>query len=179
MREQLLAREGRSRQSTHGHPLLGARLGVIAATPDSHHWEKDLGGNGADEGALYRENGRAVLPVAAFAELALAAAKEAQPEKAWTVSGLEMHEPLVVSESAPRVQQVSLSLADGGATLRVHTRDAERGEAQGWVLHAVARMKPSHVSTGRRGRPSTKNEEGLRPDERTTRKSSTSLAATR
>ncbi|GAA2441834.1 hypothetical protein GCM10010191_67630 [Actinomadura vinacea] len=78
------------------HPLLGAHVELPAE--ERHAWRADLGAALWDWPAGARVHGLRVLPVAAFAEIALAAGAEALGLDAVRVNGLWLERPLALAE---------------------------------------------------------------------------------
>jgi hypothetical protein len=129
------------------HPLLGIPMRAIADHRDSHHWERELDPDHLHFAGVYRENGATVLPLAAIAELALAATAHVHPGTGWGLSSVDLHQPLVFGGAERRLMQVSLASAAAAATVRVYTRPIEAEEiGAGWALHATAIMRPEKPS---------------------------------
>jgi Polyketide synthase dehydratase len=120
--------------------LLGEPLKPAADAPTVRRWERDVGQGASPFPILYRQPEGDLVPMAAFAEMALAAAREALPNASgWRVQSLEMHEPLVLAADAGRVLQAVLSSESAlSPALRVYSRSLAHGPA--WSLHATARM---------------------------------------
>ncbi|WP_218160453.1 type I polyketide synthase [Amycolatopsis marina] len=115
------------------HPLLGAH---VESPVDSRHlWRADLGSAVQPWLSDHRIDGRAVLPGAAYAEMANAAARTAFGAAAEqvAVTSLVMHQPLALGEHTA----VTTTLApesDHGGSVTVHTRP----DGGTWELHASA-----------------------------------------
>jgi hybrid polyketide synthase/nonribosomal peptide synthetase FtdB len=111
------------------HPLLGRRL--TAAYPT---WESSLGG----ERLAYLEDhvlqGTVILPGAAYAEMALAAAAELQGRAA--VRDLEFKQALALPSRADTIVQ----LATGAKGDRFEILSASRGERSRWTLNATGTL---------------------------------------
>jgi acyl transferase domain-containing protein/NAD(P)-dependent dehydrogenase (short-subunit alcohol dehydrogenase family)/acyl carrier protein len=115
------------------HPLLGAAIedpsgeGFAMSgrvSPDSHPWLLD-----------HTAFGVALLPGAAFLELALRAGLEAG---APVVEELALEAPLVLAEGEEALLRVSVGGADerGGREISIHSRPADAGEGEAWTRHA-------------------------------------------
>ncbi len=129
-------------------PFLGTPMRAIAALRGSYHWERELDPNDLEFSGTYHEGGATVLPLSAFAEMALAATAHAYPGDGWGFSSVDIHQPLVIGTAERRVMQVSLASAAAGATVRVYTRPVE-AESPGavWALHATAILRPEKLPT--------------------------------
>ncbi|WP_116047453.1 type I polyketide synthase [Amycolatopsis palatopharyngis] len=115
------------------HPLLGAH---VESPADSRHlWRADLGSAVQPWLCDHRIDGRAVLPGAAFVEMANAAARTAFEVAAEQVAitALVMHEPLPLGEHTAVTTTLTPESGDS-ASVTVHTRRT----GAGWVLHASA-----------------------------------------
>jgi acyl transferase domain-containing protein len=124
------------------HPLLGHSMPSSAARPDCVFWEKDVVPQSRPYPGFQIVGGQRVVSSATFVHLALAAAKEVLTDDCPTISGLELHRPLVFSDAEPSVVQVSVSPNEvGNHVFHVHSRlgDSPRADPE-WVLHATARL---------------------------------------
>ncbi|SCL23206.1 Acyl transferase domain-containing protein [Micromonospora pallida] len=135
-----------------GHPLLGRRINTAVPTFDN---VLDAGGFLGD----HRIHGAALLPMTAYLELALAAHGGTAPAQ---VTDLMLHQPLVLSDDAPRSVQVVLTPAAGAGagwlqgspatqkavtgdpcyhlsngTVQVFSQPATGGHDQPWTRHAT------------------------------------------
>jgi acyl transferase domain-containing protein/acyl carrier protein len=115
------------------HPLLGAAIedpsgeGFAMSgrvSPDSHPWLLD-----------HTAFGVALLPGAAFLELALRAGSEAG---APVVEELALEAPLVLAEGEEALLRVSVGGAGerGRRELSIHSRPGDAGEGEAWTRHA-------------------------------------------
>ncbi|HEY0993168.1 MAG TPA: amino acid adenylation domain-containing protein [Kofleriaceae bacterium] len=128
------------RADPSAHPLLGAPV-VLAHAPRHRVWQAI-----ADLGRLpyiddHRVQGLAVLPGAAYVEMAMAAAAQVFGAEKRALSEFEFHRLLFVPEDGARILQTSVVI-DGdltGATFEVHSRPADATDAP-WTLHASARI---------------------------------------
>ncbi len=127
------------------HPLLGRRLG-LAREPGAAVWQRDL-----DAGSLpflldHRVGGRAVMPAAAFIEMALAAAAGSGSAGSRALVDLRLHRGLPLPAGERRTLQVArVPGRDGGFALTVHGRPAGGGDAD-WTLHATAEVAPGDAA---------------------------------
>ncbi|MCO5994844.1 type I polyketide synthase [Actinoallomurus rhizosphaericola] len=103
------------RGATGLHPLLGAHVELPGE--DRHVWSADVGA--AASPWADRPFGHPLLPAAAYAEIALAAGTELLGPDA-AVSGLHLHRPVPLDEHTTLT--TSVTLADDGATVEIHTR---------------------------------------------------------
>jgi acyl transferase domain-containing protein/acyl carrier protein len=138
------------RPSPGAHPLLGAPS-TLSTQPGLRLWDTTLGLAQLPWLDDHRVQGAAVLPGAAYVEMALAAAAASWPEGPWEIRGATFTEALafagqievpvqvVTTEEAPgllRFQIASRALDAGRPSWRVHARGAlHRPEA-----HAGARL---------------------------------------
>ena len=119
------------------HPLLGRRLPVAAHAPGVFTWESSLSLDRLPYLAGHSVLGSAVLPYAAFVEMAMAAIREVSGDAHHRVVDLHLHHPVVLSAIDPARIQVALDReATGGWRLRVynHVHPA-------WTLAASALLE--------------------------------------
>jgi acyl transferase domain-containing protein len=131
--------------SLHGrHPLLGHQLKNLAHLPNNYYWEVELDKHRLPYLGEHRLRGAAVLPVAVYLEMALAASKEAFGREFHQVRDLELHNALFIPENGTQTVQVILATdMDANASFQVYSRptDAEPSPKR-WSLHATARICP-------------------------------------
>nr|MCU0685551.1 type I polyketide synthase [Polyangiaceae bacterium] len=126
------------------HPLLGERVSS-SLHPGTHLWEGELSLPAQPWLAEHRVRGSAVLPAAAYVDLALAVARQLWPEAPHALEGLELFEALIVPEKgAVRVQLGLVERPEGGATMRLASQSAEARGAL-WNHHASATLRPAPV----------------------------------
>ncbi|MGE2717246.1 type I polyketide synthase, partial [Mycolicibacterium litorale] len=132
---------GRSvcRTSRGGHPLLGVHVEI--PSDEGHVWQADISTDTTGWLGEHTVHGQPLLPVAAFAEMALAAATEAlrRPLGAVSVSRLEVEQMLPLSGRT----QVTTRLVrgpDNGHRVEIYSR---QGEGR-WCRHAVADVGALH-----------------------------------
>jgi phthiocerol/phenolphthiocerol synthesis type-I polyketide synthase C len=116
------------------HPLLGWRL------PGSEpEWENPLDASLVPELGDHRIGGEVLLPAAAFAEMALAAAEQAaerQAGESLELRELEIRAPLVLEAQRSKTVRLLLDPADG----RFAVRSRPRPSADPWRVHASGRV---------------------------------------
>jgi phthiocerol/phenolphthiocerol synthesis type-I polyketide synthase D len=118
-----------TRQATGIHPLLGVHIAMPSGR--DHVWQADIA---AELMPWTKVNGQTVLPVAAFAEMALAAGSHALdlPVEAVQVTDLDIENVLVMDGQTRVTTQLTQS-ADGNR-VEIHA-----GSSSGnWTRHAVA-----------------------------------------
>jgi acyl transferase domain-containing protein/acyl carrier protein len=120
------------------HPLLGQLL-TNAAAAGAQTWEAEVGAE--DFSYLYdhRVQGAAVLPAAAYVELALAAAAATFSEGAHVVESLSFKKALFLPEQGARtIQTVVAPEMPGTASCKIYSLVGEgEGGAASWTLHAA------------------------------------------
>ncbi len=133
------ARLSASARRTSGseHPLLGRRL---RSALRQAQFEQEIGPGSLAYLDDHRVFGRTILPAAAFAELALAAARAALGVDLPALDDLVIHAPLVVEAEEPRTIQTVVTPAAAGATVEVFSQGAVGEE---WTLHARAAALPA------------------------------------
>lgn len=123
------------------HPLLGQRM-----SPAHPTWELELSPRLLPYLADHRIQENVLLPGAAYAEMALAAAHEIFKEGEYTLEELSFRKALFLPETSdPKLQTV---LNPQEATVEIYSY-TPTGEAR-WTLHASARLRrhqPSTVAT--------------------------------
>lgn len=112
------------------HPLLG--LGVTDPTSGTRIWESELAPD-----LLWLSDhvidDLVVLPGAAYAEIALAAATDAfGVEQPWMIDELDLHQMLHVTEGTTLVTTLT------GDEQRCHVEIRSRSGSSGWTTHATA-----------------------------------------
>ncbi|MFF5585409.1 beta-ketoacyl synthase N-terminal-like domain-containing protein [Streptomyces hygroscopicus] len=129
----------RAEQPAGRHPLLGRRLPGIAGDPGRTVWQRSLS---RDQVAVlddHRIQGRVVAPGTSYIEMALAAARELDPEGTYTLRDVTYHSVLSVPPDGARVVQVGLRGEPGRPlAFSVHSRGTD--DASGWTRHATARL---------------------------------------
>ena len=88
--------------------------------------------------------GAAILPAAAFVEMALQAGKESLTDGALCVAEIEMLKPMILHDHRPRIVQATLTESTDGARFAAHSRPAGSldgaGAAPQWTAHFTARL---------------------------------------
>ncbi|MDZ7309035.1 MAG: type I polyketide synthase, partial [candidate division KSB1 bacterium] len=119
------------------HPLLGRRF--ESAQDGTSFWENEISTQHLPYLAEHRVHGTAVLPAAAFVEMALAAARAVFGDSPAVLEKITFHEALFVPEAPPlRVQTILSPLMPGLASVQVLSRAAH--EKAAWKLHASATL---------------------------------------
>jgi phthiocerol/phenolphthiocerol synthesis type-I polyketide synthase C len=120
-----------------GHPVLGPSL-ELAQPAGAHVWEADLE-PAMDHLRDHRVEGAAVLPGAAYVELALAAGADVLGGPA-VLEEVEYREALLLPEAGapPRLQVAVVPDPAGGHTFSILSRT---GDEPSWVLHATGRVR--------------------------------------
>jgi phthiocerol/phenolphthiocerol synthesis type-I polyketide synthase D len=130
-----VARRSVSPELTGAHPLLG--LHVEMPTGREHVWQADVGTELIPWLADHKVYGQAIMPAAAFAEIALAAGSEALglPADAVVVNRLEVEQMLPLDAQTRLTTQLTRS--DDGSRVEIYSRSADGN----WCRHAVARVE--------------------------------------
>lgn len=129
-----------------GHPLLGRRL----ALPNSREvrFESEIDTLSKPLFEQHRVLDGAVLPAAAYLELALAAGAAVAPSERWRLEDVEIRRALLLSHGEGRELQTVLAPASdasgaSGHALEIHSRPSNREAQDGdeaWTLHVSARL---------------------------------------
>src|SRR5581483_11498647 len=147
--EQRVAQELPGRQQT-AHPLLGRRL--LSPRLTAVVYEAVLGAESPAYLADHRIAGEILLPIAAFAEMAAAAALQACGEPR-SIEDLVVLEPLIFAGERPVTAQIVIErdtfqiFSLGGETWKLHAsgRVAAPGEPSPALLLATVRAKPAEA----------------------------------
>ena len=127
------------------HPLLG--LHVEMPSGRDHVWQADVGTEAIPWLADHKVNGQAIMPAAAFAEIALAAGTDALGSPADASAGTVVVNRLEVEQMLPLDVHTKLTTqltrnADG-SRVEIYSRSASGS----WCRHAVARIEVApHVA---------------------------------
>ena len=113
------------------HPLLGWRL-----QGTDFGWENTLDSIALPWLADHQVGGAIVLPGAAYAEMALAAAREWQGGEVLALEELDILSPIVFDGKHARTLRFSLNPRDGGFQIK----SRQRLSADEWTLHAIGRV---------------------------------------
>ena len=132
------------------HPLLGTHIELPSS--QDHVWRADVGTEVSPWLADHKVFGQAIMPAAAFAEIALAAASEAfgLPVEALSINQLEVEQMLTLDDHTQLTTQLTRG-ADDKTRIEIYSHSPSRG----WSRHAIAKpeAKPeartSDVSPGR------------------------------
>ncbi len=128
-----------------GHPLLG-QLKSDAHVSGVQTWETEIGAARVSYLYDHRVQGAAVLPAAAYLELALAAARETFGAGAHAVEGFSFKKALFLSEQGERtLQTVVAPEMPGTASCKIYSlADERRHGAAEWTLHAEGIFRVAH-----------------------------------
>lgn len=119
------------------HPLLGGRF--QSAQDGTSFWENEISTQLLPYLADHRVHGMAVLPAAAYVEMALAAARAAFGESPAVIEKIVFHEALFVPNEPPlRLQAILSPTMPGLASFQVLSR-ADHEKAT-WKVHATATL---------------------------------------
>jgi natural product biosynthesis luciferase-like monooxygenase protein len=148
------------------HPLLGRRLKDLAHLPGCRFWEIELDRRALPYLGEHVIQGAAVLPIAAYVEMALAASGEALGAGPHLLTAIEFQKILFLSENGARTVQVALSPGENGeTTFHIYSRmGGQEQSEQDWSLHATGKISLHHeapvispvkheIPTGAAGKP--------------------------
>ena len=135
------------------HPLLGMHVEMPSGR--DHVWQAEIGTETMPWLADHKVHGQAVMSVAGFAEMALAAGCEALglPVDAVQVNGLEVEQTLALDRQTRVTTQLAQS--DDGIRVEIHARSA----GDNWRRYAVASVDVPH-GDGPTGWPEPRAEAG-------------------
>jgi len=125
-------------EETNAHPLLGQRLRAAQLT-----FESNLNAHSPAYLDDYRVDGKAILPAAAYVEMALAAATQLPGSEPYSLTEFKMHQNLFLPESEVRTIQVMLSeITPGEEQFRLYSRtvSTDRSREQ-WTIHATGKIQ--------------------------------------
>jgi len=132
---------GTGQQFAGVHPLLG--LHVELPSGNGHVWQSDVGTDAHPWLADHVVHGLPVMPGAGFAEIALAAAREALERPATGVEvSVEVEQMLPLDPKTTLTTQLSTA-EDGTLRVEIHSRS----EAGGWTRHAVGTVRAAEEQT--------------------------------
>lgn len=123
-----------------GHPLLGEHL-ELATTPGAHLWQGPLDLESLAYLRDHRVQGSAILPLTAYLEMALAAARQRWGECGLEVTGVQIHKPLLLPEGeapSPLLQVVLETQPEDTLHFQVFSRPAE---GRPWMRHASGHLR--------------------------------------
>ncbi|WP_310785360.1 type I polyketide synthase [Mycobacterium sp. Z3061] len=123
-----------STTGTHGHPLLG--VGVHDPTNGTRVWECAISPDLLWLGD-HRVDDVCVLPGAAYADIALAAATDTFAGASWMIRELTLDQLMHVTDST--VIATTLTGDDQSCRVEIRTRSA----SSGWIKHASATLAPA------------------------------------
>jgi phthiocerol/phenolphthiocerol synthesis type-I polyketide synthase C len=131
------------------HPLLG--FGVTDPTNGTRIWESELSPDLLWLGDHVIDD-LCVLPGAAYADVALAAATDAfggsagAADQPWMISELSLHQVLQVTDGTVLV--TTLTGDERKCRIEMRTHSASSGASSGWIKHASATVARETVSAG-------------------------------
>ena len=127
------------------HELLGTRIPVAgvaaqferAVSVDDPAWLAD-----------HRIGGEVLMPLTAYLEIALAAARQVHGPAVASLDNVEVGEPMVLRDGETRLMQVAVDEAGAGmpTRVRIFSRDAARDDAP-WQAHAHAMLTSPVAAT--------------------------------
>lgn len=123
---------------TSVHPLLGWRLRSAQII-----FESELSAHSPSYLNDHRVQGTAILPAAAYVEMALAAARQALGPGPHSLGELDLQKALFLPERGTRTVQVVLSThAPGEEHFQLYSCPGDTGQAQEqWTLHATGKIQ--------------------------------------
>ena len=124
------------------HPLLGERINVAGVVAQ---FERLLRADDPVWLADHHIAGETLMPMTAYLEVALAAARQVRGTSAGTIEAVEVGAPMILRDRETLRMQVIVDEPGAGAPtrVRVFSRDAARDDAA-WTLHASADI-PLHT----------------------------------
>jgi phthiocerol/phenolphthiocerol synthesis type-I polyketide synthase D len=153
--------------STVGHPLLDEQKPIWAHQPNTRLWEPNLSKRQLEYLKDHQHGGRSILPVAAYIEMILAAAKEAFNTDDCRVEQLKLHKPALFSGTVPPKLQISYQPLDSSKALcQVY---AKTGGSDDWDWSLCTEAHVTGVASRDTsacvvGQVSASNNSGPRPD---------------
>jgi thioester reductase-like protein len=130
---------GRSRRGTAAR-LLGEHLSP-AVQIGTHFWESELELRAFPYLGDHRVQGLAVLPAAAYVEMALAAANETFGPGPHQLEQVRFETALILPEAGPRVLQLVLTAQMGGATFQFLSSAAGSAQEASWTRHVTGTIR--------------------------------------
>ncbi|MCG8416656.1 MAG: AMP-binding protein [Proteobacteria bacterium] len=104
-----------------GHPLLGEKLPDLAHAPDVHVWQNTLGHAELAYLQDHQIGGKAVMPYAAYLEMAVVVAASSLSWKGPDISDIKLYQPLFLGAGdIERIQTVLTHNSDQEAHFRVY-----------------------------------------------------------
>ncbi len=134
-----------ARRNGKGH-LLGTHL-RSAADSRTHFWEMELNTHLLPYLGDHRVQGVALLPAAAYLEMALSASEEVYGPGSHAVEGMEFSKALFVPEdSEGEVQLVLSPRMVGDASIQLYSPPAGATDGEPWTLHAGGTVRPNKAA---------------------------------
>ncbi len=138
---------GRRRSITGpAHPLLGDYF-ASSVHEGTHFWERELSAASLPYLKDHAVEGAVVLPAAAYAEMALAAATEVFGTGPHALADVELRKALIWPKETKRTVQVTLEPRMMGSA-GFHISSRAEGDAQPWTLHATGTVRLNQSASG-------------------------------
>jgi acyl transferase domain-containing protein/NADPH:quinone reductase-like Zn-dependent oxidoreductase/short-subunit dehydrogenase/acyl carrier protein len=133
------------------HDLLGERLPVAGVAAQ---FERIVDNANPSWVSDHRIASEVVMPLTAYLEAAVAAARQVNGTSVTALQGVEVGEALALRDGEKRLLQVSVEKSPIGtpARVRVFSRDAARDDAD-WALHATASIAQGASASAAPARP--------------------------
>lgn len=128
-----------SYEITTGHPLLGARLDTAMPV-----FQKRLNASNPPYLRDHRIQDAILLPAAAYAEIAFAAAKQVLEGEHFSVDEMSIYEALSLTANTDRITQMVLTPEEEGASFQYFSRNANETQTT-WTLHARGRIRRQQI----------------------------------
>ncbi|HYJ97851.1 MAG TPA: acyltransferase domain-containing protein, partial [Burkholderiaceae bacterium] len=125
---------GRRASGSSVHDLLGERIHIAGVAAQ---FERRLTAGDPAWLADHRIGGEVVMPLTAYLEIALAAARQVHGSTLASVQNVEVIEPLLLGDAAPRLMQVVVDGDGAAARVRMFSRDGGSEQAP-WSQHVSA-----------------------------------------
>jgi acyl transferase domain-containing protein/acyl carrier protein len=124
-----------------GKGLLGRSL-ASSVQVGMYFWERDLSVSGVPYLGDHRVQELAVLPAAAYLEMALAATAEVLGDGPHLLEKVTFEKALFLPENEPKTVQLAMAAQMGGATFQFLSRDtSSAGAAATWTRHAAGAVR--------------------------------------
>ncbi len=122
-------------RTAQGHPLLGAPFS-ISTQPGARYWEQPISLMSLPYLGDHRIQGELVFPGCGYLEMAIAAARQMQPERIPVVKSMRFERMLVLNEkSEPILQTALLTTGSDQAELQISRKDGEH-----WLRHTACTL---------------------------------------
>jgi acyl-CoA synthetase (AMP-forming)/AMP-acid ligase II/3-oxoacyl-(acyl-carrier-protein) synthase/acyl carrier protein len=118
--------------------LLGKRIKPAGHAEDDHVWETEMNSEQFAYLSGHRIHGHALMPVAAYIEMARTAVGEALGATVLKVADLQLHHPLMLPEEGGRTIQLRVARSGLDTSFFAYSRP---DSSTPWVLHATAKVR--------------------------------------